>query len=216
MMVNISVVSIRNLEAIEGEAIKLLDRGRYERMMSYCRREDRLRSLGSSLLMRRAAHGGQVLCNEAGKPYISDGYFNISHSGDYVVLAEAEAAVGVDIEKIGTSVEDWMKLALSPDEYEWMVDRASGEESMEYWFYLLWTRKESLVKCEGHGFSLDEPNEIEILPVDSAVQIPYRGKRYGIESWPYDGCMLSVSLEEAIPELLLRDGAEVWRELLEV
>jgi hypothetical protein len=31
----------------------------------------------------------------------------------------------------------------------------------------------------------------------------------------YDEYMLSVSLEEAIPEILLRDEAEVWRELLE-
>ena len=214
MRVNISILSIRKLENIAEDALRLLNRERYERMMSYRRREDQLRSLGSSLLMRRAARGGQVLYNEAGKPYISNGYFNISHSDDYVVLAEAEAEVGVDIEKIGTSVEDWMKLALSPGEYGWLMDRASGEESMGYRFYLLWTRKESLVKCEGHGFSL-EPHEIETLPIDSAVQIAYRGKKYGIDSLPYDGYMLSVSLEGAYPELLLRDEAEVLRELLE-
>lgn len=212
MIVNISIVSTMKLEAIFGDACKLLDSQRYEKMMSYHRREDQLRSFGSSLLMRRAAHGEQVLYNEAGKPYIPDGYFNISHSGDYVVMAEAETVVGVDIEKIEPTVEDWMKIALSPDEYKWMIGKASAEKTMAYWFYSLWTRKESLVKCEGNGFSL-EPGEIETLPVDSAALIPYKGKRYGIASLLYEGYMLSVSLQEAIPELLVRDEAEVWRDL---
>ena len=70
------------------------------------------------------------------------------------------------------------------------------------------------MKCEGHGFGLD-PNEIETLPLDSGAWISYMGKKYGIDSLSYDEYMLSVSLEEAIPEILLRDEAEVWRELLE-
>ena len=214
MIVNVSIVSIGKLEAVAGDAVRLLDSRRYEKMLSYHRREDRLRSLGASLLMRSAAHGEQVLYNEAGKPYISEGHFNISHSGDYVVLAEADTAVGVDIEKIESSVGDWAKIALSPSEYEWLMGKAPGDESLEYRFYWLWTRKESLVKCEGHGFGL-EPHEIETLPIDSRALLPYKGKRYGIESLSYDEYMLSVSLEEAIPEILLRDEAEVWRELLE-
>ncbi len=214
MIVNVSIVFIGKLEAVAGDAVRLLDSRRYEKMLSYHRREDRLRSLGASLLMRSAAHGEQVLYNEAGKPYISEGHFNISHSGDYVVLAEADTAVGVDIEKIESSVGDWAKIALSPSEYEWLMGKAPGDESLEYRFYWLWTRKESLVKCEGHGFGL-EPHEIETLPIDSRALLPYKGKRYGIESLSYDEYMLSVSLEEAIPEILLRDEAEVWRELLE-
>ena len=214
MIVNVSIVSIGKLEAVAGDAVRLLDSRRYEKMLSYHRREDRLRSLGASLLMRKAAHGEQVLYNEAGKPYIPEGHFNISHSGDYVVLAEADTAVGVDIEKIESSVGDWAKIALSPSEYEWLMGKAPGDESLEYRFYWLWTRKESLVKCEGHGFGL-EPHEIETLPLDSGALLPYKGKKYGIESLSYDEYMLSVSLEEAIPEILLRDEAEVWRELLE-
>lgn len=214
MIVNVSIVSTGKLEAVAGDAVRLLDSRRYEKMLSYHRREDRLRSLGASLLMRKAAHGEQVLYNEAGKPYISEGHFNISHSGDYVVLAEADTAVGVDIEKIESSVGDWAKIALSSGEYEWLMGKAPGDEPLEYRFYLLWTRKESLVKCEGHGFGL-EPHEIETLPIDSRALLPYKGKRYGIESLSYDEYMLSVSLEEAIPEILLRDEAEVWRELLE-
>ena len=193
MIVNVSIVSIVKLEAVAGDAVRLLNNRQYEKMMSYYRREDRLRSLGASLLMRKAAHGEQVLYNEAGKPYIPERHFNISHSGDYVVIAEADTAVGVDIEKIGTVEGDWVKAALSPDEYKCMMEKASGDKTAAYWFYLLWTRKESLVKCEGHGF----------------------GKKYGIDSLSYDEYMLSVSLEEAIPEILLRDEAEVWRELLE-
>ena len=214
MIVNVSIVSIVKLEAVAGDAVRLLSNRQYEKMMSYYRREDRLRSLGASLLMRKAAHGEQVLYNEAGKPYIPERHFNISHSGDYVVIAEADTAVGVDIEKIGTVEGDWVKAALSPDEYKCMMEKASGDKTAAYWFYLLWTRKESLVKCEGHGFGLD-PNEIETLPLDSGAWISYMGKKYGIDSLSYDEYMLSVSLEEAIPEILLRDEAEVWRELLE-
>ena len=189
MIVNVSIVSIVKLEAVAGDAVRLLNNRQYEKMMSYYRREDRLRSLGASLLMRKAAHGEQVLYNEAGKPYIPERHFNISHSGDYVVIAEADTAVGVDIEKIGTVEGDWVKAALSPDEYKCMMEKASGDKTAAYWFYLLWTRKESLYKCVGEGFS-----DFSELPPVLGDRVMFLGLPCRFHSWQEEGHSFSVAV----------------------
>lgn len=41
-----------------------------------------------------------ITYNKYGKPYLKNFYFNISHSGRWVVLACANEDVGIDIEKI--------------------------------------------------------------------------------------------------------------------
>ncbi len=213
MIVTVSPVSIRKLETIAKRAEKLLDCQRYEKMMAYHRREDRLRSLGASLLMKKAAAGRTIQYNEAGKPCVSDVQFNVSHSGEYVVLAEADRSVGIDIEQISTSEEEWMRMALSPNEYEWLLKKRTDGEDFYYWFYVLWTRKESLVKCEGHGF-LQDPADVTTLPIEKALHIPYRGKRYGVEHVIFHDYILSAALQEAIPEILIRKEEEVWKEIL--
>ena len=146
--------------------------------------------------------------NEAGKPLVEGLFFNLSHSGDYAVLAEADGPVGVDIEKM-SPYGDWVREALTAWEYEWML-RGKDERERQERFYRLWTRKESLVKCEGHGFSLS-PGEISTMPVDEARLIAYAGKTYGICSHIFHGYMLSAALQGKQPLIRLRDWS--WADL---
>ena len=193
-----------------GEAARLLPAERYEKLVRYRQEEDRLRCFASSLLLQKAAQGRSISYNEAGKPLVEGLFFNLSHIGDYVVLAEADGPVGVDIEEM-VPYGDWVRAALAAREYEWML-RGKDERERQERFYRLWTRKESLVKCEGRGFALS-PGEISTMPVDEARLIAYGGKTYGLCSHTFHGYMLSAALQGKRPLIILREWS--WVDLAE-
>lgn len=88
-------------------------------------------------------------CTPTGKPYL-DGApfcFNLSHSGDYVVCALSDTAVGVDIEKIVPISIKVMRRFLSPA-------ALSPVEQMR-----LWTRYESYGKLRGIGIPYPKGSE---------------------------------------------------------
>lgn len=88
--------------------------------------------------------------NKYGKPYIS-GYseidFNVSHSGEYVILGIAyNRIIGVDIEKIDMKIDlSICEAVFSPFE---LVQVKNAFD-----FYLLWVKKEAYLKCVGSGFA---------------------------------------------------------------
>lgn len=208
--VTITLLPVECLRTHLGEAARLLSATLYEKMMRYRREEDRLRSFASSLLLQKAAQGRSIYYNEEGKPLVEGLFFNLSHSGNYAVLAEADIPVGVDIEEM-VPPGDWAREALTAQEYKWML-LGKDERDQQERFYRLWTRKESLVKCEGHGFSLS-PGEISTMPVDEAQLIAYAGKTYGICSHNLHGYMLSAALQGKQPILMIRNLS--WRDLAE-
>ena len=206
--VMITLLPVNCLRTHLGEAARLLPAERYEKMRRYRQVEDRLRCFASSLLLQKAARGRSIFYNEAGKPLVGELSFNLSHSGDYAVLAEAKNAVGVDIEKM-VMLGDWIREALTEREYQWML-RGNDERERQDRFYRLWTRKESLVKCEGQGFSLS-PREISTMPADEARLIDYAGKSYGICSYTFYGYMLSAALQGKQPLLSISEWS--WGDL---
>ena len=162
-----------------------------KKALRYRKEDDQLRSIGSSFLLLKASKGYEVHYSKEGKPFV-DGelYFNISHSGDYVVLAEADSPVGVDVERVADiGINDGLKnIALTEREKLWVKDSLLR-------FYVVWTRKESLIKCEGSGF-VSEPCEIDSLPEnDFDEPVKYRGKIYCIESFMIEGHVISVAEE---------------------
>ena len=78
-----------------------------------------------------------------GKPRKEGVYFNVSHGGEYVVLALAPYEVGVDVEPVKGTEEDIFSHIATEEE------RACDD------FYLVWTLKESLLKCVGSGIVSD-------------------------------------------------------------
>jgi len=90
--------------------------------------------------------------SENGKPYCSshpDIYFNISHSGEYVVCAVSKVPVGVDIEKPRKYNPRLAERVCSQKEME-QIETCS-DKSVE--FIKLWTRKEAVLKMLGTGIS---------------------------------------------------------------
>ena len=91
-----------------------------------------------------------------GKPDFRDGcgwHYNLSHSGDYVMLAVADKPVGVDIQQIKPLARDIAGRFYSCDEIEYLKSISSDNSSKEYLeaFYRIWCLKESYVKCSGEG-----------------------------------------------------------------
>lgn len=107
--------------------------------------------LGSGLLYRHVLgdnYEEYIKYNEHGKPYVENGpRFNVSHSKDFAILYVAENECGIDIEKI-----DSKKIILSPkifseNELAWINCEAENN------FFYGWTRKESIAKTIGAGFT---------------------------------------------------------------
>ena len=95
---------------------------------------------------------------ELKKPFFPEGpFFNLSHSGSLAVLAAAPFPVGADTERIAAPRPTVFARVLSGPEEQWMA--SSPEER----FFVLWTRKEAVLKCAGAGITRSM-KEIDVLP----------------------------------------------------
>ncbi|CAL8350760.1 unnamed protein product [Lota lota] len=88
--------------------------------------------------------------------------FNISHQGEYAVLAaEQGLQVGVDVMKTtmpgSSSVSDFFRIMTRQfTEYEWSVIQSSGSERQQLAaFYRHWALKESFIKAIGTGLGFN-------------------------------------------------------------
>jgi 4'-phosphopantetheinyl transferase len=109
----------------------------------------------------------QIIAERGQKPYIKSPdsaiRFNISHSGEWVIIAFAQNELGVDIEKIDSAF-DYTNLL--PEHFsleeQLFVSRSENPVSA---FYFLWTRKEALTKAAGNGLR-ENLNRISVLDSD--------------------------------------------------
>ena len=173
--------------------MELVTNARQRRIQAYIRAEDKARSLVAGLLLRRicgVTDDCQLMTGENGKPYLKNGgmYFNISHSGDYVVLAAADSEVGVDIEKVTSYSDAVAARCFTPEEREWM--RREGDNEA---FFRLWTAKESVMKASGLGFSLS-PETFCVLPMDTSAH-RVAGKSWFLDWLAYDGHIICSAIE---------------------
>ena len=87
------------------------------------------------------------------KPYLHGLEFNISHSGDFVVIAINSLPVGIDVEYV---IDDF--------DYRSLSEIFNGEENAKIHgikdFYKFWTRKEAILKAVGEGL-VDQLREID-------------------------------------------------------
>ena len=90
---------------------------------------------------------------EKGKPYLREYplFFNLSHSGEYVVCAVSDREIGVDIQKCsGMNAMGIAKRFFSEDECRALEVCETGEERQQS-FFRLWVRKEAYGKLLGEG-----------------------------------------------------------------
>lgn len=127
----------------------------------YMHREDGLRCLVAGELLRRTVQRELglsdffVITEPNGKPRIADCddfHFNLSHSGNHVVIAWGNTPVGVDVQQMRSSVKQgkMAKHWFSPEEQKYILQLPEEETGR---FYRVWTGKESYLKYLGTGLT---------------------------------------------------------------
>lgn len=111
-----------------------------------------------------------------GKPVYDGLEFNISHSGNFVLIAIGGAPLGIDIEtsKEGFDFNSLHKNTFCAKEIAYIND---GDDRKTR-FIVLWTRKEALLKATGEGL-IDDLRSISVL--DDNVE--RNGKTYLLNSF---------------------------------
>ncbi|XP_053176959.1 L-aminoadipate-semialdehyde dehydrogenase-phosphopantetheinyl transferase [Scomber japonicus] len=118
----------------------------------------------------------QEVCSDSGSES-RDWSFNLSHQGDYAVLAaERGMQVGVDIMKTtmpGTSsVPEFFRIMTRQfTAYEWSVIQSAGSEHLQLAaFYRHWALKESFIKAIGTGLGFNLQRVEFHLPSEPLTQ----------------------------------------------
>ena len=88
-----------------------------------------------------------------GKPYVDNNnvFFNISHSGEYIICAISNQQIGVDIEKIGKNKMHVAHRFFHINEIN--ILKKLNEKAQTNVFFKLWSAKESYIKYTGSGLS---------------------------------------------------------------
>jgi 4'-phosphopantetheinyl transferase len=114
--------------------------------------------------LNKSPHDISYINGRNGKPGIKDNslFFNISHTRDSFAIAISEHSyIGVDLEDLSKSLdfESIIKRVFSGKEGEFIL-KSSGKSRNR--FFLLWTRKEALLKAIGTGI-IPHLSQIEVL-----------------------------------------------------
>lgn len=139
-------------------------------------------------------------------------YFNVSHSGNWLLIAIGKVQVGVDLEWANSdfSFHDLLPSSFSPAEQRYIASCPDARLG----FYRLWTRKEALVKATAKGMAdaLDRvPSLTGTHPTDA--QSIGQGGRWVVSSFILaDGYPAAVAYEEGeglISQFYALDGASI-------
>ncbi|WP_323957747.1 4'-phosphopantetheinyl transferase family protein [Aeromonas caviae] len=148
---------------------------------------ERLHCRADALTFGIGAHGKPTLLSHRWQ-------FNLSHSGDWLVLALCrEGPLGVDIE-MGLRRRPILPLAerfYAPGEYLWL--RTLPVQEQDSAFYRLWSRKEAVLKAHGAGIAAG---------LEKVCFLPEQGWRlenlldtriYEVSDWPIGRGWLSLA-----------------------
>jgi 4'-phosphopantetheinyl transferase len=103
--------------------------------------------------------------NPNGKPSLASNksgmQFNLSHSDALLLCAVSRCEVGVDLERVGGLPEMDADAIVERffTEAEKSSYRATSGGRKDLAFYKLWTGKEAIAKCRGHGIAQEGPAE---------------------------------------------------------
>ena len=166
---------------MDNKALLLIDNinnvGKYNYVLSCDRKKkadrykfeaDKKRCMLAEFLLRDALTKFGCKCdgeinyiyNEHEKPYLrdfSDVFFNISHSGEYVVCIVSNVEVGIDIEKVADINLDIAKRFFAKGEYEMIMALENESDRLDA-FYSIWTKKEAYIKSIGQGIGFGFEN----------------------------------------------------------
>lgn len=199
-------ILIFNISGIDESAYRILYGrsmpGRQQRADRYLRQDDRIRCVCAGALLQFALGRDdfEIETTPSGKPLVKDRpdfCFNLSHSGDWVVIAYGNRPVGIDIEKIdwNTGKENIARRFFTADEQAFVFGQS--EQGRAERFYEIWTSKESYLKYLGTGLrkALDSFSVLQLSSPNRFTLQPDSG--YSLSLWTqeeaYDLTRLSVS-----------------------
>ena len=139
---------------------KFVSSQRQQKIERFAFEKDKIASLSAGLLLRYKASetleipADKIIINynQHNKPYIENFphyHFNLSHSGNLVVLAESRFPVGIDAELISIPRENVAKKYFTESENVFLSESKNKNTA----FFRIWTSKESYVKMLGTGLS---------------------------------------------------------------
>lgn len=180
-VVKLLIVDINLANSYHHFLLKSISEEQKEKAFRFKNEKDQMRCLISSYLINQLSKE-ELKKNETGKPFYPSGpYFNISHSGKYVIMAIANQEVGVDIEE---DIEKNMDILLK------IFNEAESKMIKEHAdFYYLWCAKESLIKCMGS--SISKIKEIPALPINGLKT--FKGIDYQVQTFIYDKHIISLT-----------------------
>ena len=208
-MVELFAANIHQIAPKAQELLALLDEERQARVRALGSSREALLSLAAGLLLYgvfgEAAQHAHYERGKRGKPHLPNRTpFNITHAGDYAVLALSSQTVGVDLERIRPI--DWQKISAR---FFHPLERAYLEKAFDpaSEFFHIWTLKESYLKAEGVGFSIS-PVSFAILPEGESTAHLQQESFYRfacLRPFP-DYCLSVCSIEpEIAPSVVIRD-----------
>lgn len=182
-----------------------------KKTLSYRRWQDaQLSLLGRRLLLEgfkeyeiSSNEINNLVYNKFGKPFLKNNpvFFNISHSGDFVICAiNDKSEIGIDIEIISDIEIDDFKPQFTENEWNKIISSNNKKET----FFEYWTQKEAVIKAHGDGLTLSL-NTFDIL--DNITHI--NGEKYYLKEIKIDKqykCYISQKMdvfEISIKEILI-------------
>lgn len=153
--------------------------------------------------------------NDYGKPELAESplQFNLSHSGDLVLIAfAAETSLGIDVEKIDEkrAKMDLARRFFSSGEIVQLGQLQNG--NFIEGFFNTWTRKEAYIKARGAGLSVPlDSFTVSLMPGEPAELIEDKVHCKAPEEWTlrhitaHDGYAAALAVEGKDVELKLFD-----------
>lgn len=130
-----------------------------QEIKNYKHRKAAEQTLLGKILLRYAFHQlgfsfqlEDIQTDKKERPFINDSIdFNLSHSGDYVLLAiTTHQKVGIDVEKHRTISKELFQRYFSEQEWHTILNAANPDSA----FFDFWVMKESAIKWDGRGVEI--------------------------------------------------------------
>lgn len=189
-MVNLYAANIKSLPdpKEDSQLLHLLSDERRQKTLNFIQADDRRRSLGAGLLINHVlplfgASPRNVIAGADGKPKAEGVCFNLSHSGDWVICAAGEKAVGCDVEKITEAPKKVAEHFFHQNELIYL--KQCEPQLYDETFFRLWTMKESYMKMTGEGMSL-ALDQFELVFVRDKIQVRRDGKALSCQMKEYN------------------------------
>lgn len=135
--------------------------------------------------------------NEHGKPFIQgheEFKYNISHSGNMVMLAYSKQEVGADIEELRNKDIKVAKRCFNKSEYDYVLGKGQDDnDAVTERFFRVWTMKEAYLKYSGKGISVPLDSfllDMENLCVEGE---PYKFYTKRLDNYTMAICAMDIS-----------------------